>query len=487
MNRIALLFAATAAIAMCTPAPPPPRVLIVTGQSDIQYHDWRATTGMIETMLRNAGFEVRRMEDPHGLTSQTLGGYDAVFLSYNGPRWGPGPESALEEFVRSGRGLVSIHGVTYGPLMGTIMRPGGGWDTAEPWAGFADMLGVTWAPKNIGHAARHAFRVKIADPEHPITRGMPAEFTVNDELYHRMTHRPGIHVLATAFDDPSRGGTGQNEPIAWTNSYGKGRVFHCTLGHDTSALYEPSVLALLARATQWVSRGEVNLPPAVVLEQRPKDAVRVLVVTGGHSYDPSFYRVFDSFQDVTWSHATSQKEAFAPGMKDKWDVVVLYDMHNEIGDAEWMNLYEYVQAGKGLVALHHSIVDYTSWPLWYEEVIGGKYYEKPEGDHPASHYKDDQPMVLRPVRGAENHPILRGVGEIVTVDECYRGMWHSPKIQVLMETDNPLNDPPMVYIGPTPGLRAVYIQLGHGTYTHNHPGYRTLVHNAILWSAGRAK
>ncbi len=485
MNRIAFLLAAAASLAMCTSAPPPPRVLIVTGESDIQYHDWRATTGMIETVLRNAGFEVRRMEDPRGLTTQSLSGYEAVILSYNGPRWGAGPESALEEFVRSGHGLVSFHGVTYGPLMGTIQHPGGGWDTGKPWAAFADMLGVTWPPKGIGHGPRHAFLVKIVDPEHPVTHGMTPEFTVNDELYHRMAHRPGIHVLATAFDDPARGGTGRDEPVAWTNSYGKGRVFHCTLGHDTNALYEPSVLALLARATDWASRGATgNLPATIALEESPKDAIRVLVVTGGHSYDSSFYRVFDSFPDVTWSHATSQKEAFASGMKDKWDVVVLYDMHNEIGDAEQVNLYEFVHAGKGVVALHHSIVDYTSWPYWHEEVIGGKYYEKPLGDHPASQYKHDEPMVLRPVRGAENHPILRGVGEIVTMDECYRGMWHSPKIQVLMETDNPLNDRPVVYIGPTPGLRAVYIQLGHSTFTHNHPGYRTLVHNAIRWGAG---
>ena len=46
-------------------------------------------------------------------------------------------------------------------------------------------------------------KIDGADPEHPITHGMAPEFTANDELYHRMTHRPGIHVLATAFDDPS--------------------------------------------------------------------------------------------------------------------------------------------------------------------------------------------------------------------------------------------------------------------------------------------
>jgi type 1 glutamine amidotransferase len=144
-----------------------------------------------------------------------------------------------------------------------------------------------------------------------------------------------------------------------------------------------------------------------------------------------------------------------------------------------------VEAGKGVVSLHHAIVDYTSWPWWYEEVIGGKYFETAVGDHPASHYKEGLPMIVRPAKGMENHPIIRGLGELVTIDECYKGMWHSPAIKVLMATENDNNDVPVVYLGPHPNV--VYIQLGHSAYTHNHPGYQKLVQNAIQWSAGRLK
>jgi type 1 glutamine amidotransferase len=466
----------------------PARVLIITGDSDTQYHQWRETTAFFEQVLARTGrFDVRRVEDARALTPAALARYDAAIVNYNGPRWGATAESALEEFVRSGKGLVSFHGVTYGPLMGTVQRAGGGWDSGEPWKGWSDMLGVTWAAKDISHAPRHAFAVKLQGND-PVTGGMTHEFTVNDELYHKMSHRPGIRVIATGFDDPAIGGTGKDEPVAWTNTYGKGRVFHCTLGHDTNALYSPAVAALIARSAEWAATGDVTLPPLLPLTDSPKkDAVRALVVTGGHGYDTSFYSVFEGWPDVRWSHATSQKEAFAANMRDRWDVVVLYDMYNTIGDAEARNLRAFVEAGKGVVALHHSIVDYTSWPWWYQEVIGGKYFEKPEGDHPASHYKDDVPMVVKPVKGRENHPVVRGVGEIVTVDECYRGMWHAPGITPLMETINELNDRPVVYIGPGADSHAVYIQLGHGPFTHAHPGYRKLVHNAILWAAGCAR
>jgi type 1 glutamine amidotransferase len=481
--RLALALSATAALAA---GAQPARILIVTGQSDIQYHDWRATTSFLRTLLENTGrFEVRMLEEPRGLTGAALAGYDAVLVSYNGPRWGPAAETALEEFVRSGKGLVTFHGVTYGPLAGTTQRAGGGWTRTEPWAAFIDMLGASWAADNIGHAPRHAFSVRLTDGAHAITRGMPDRFMVNDELYHRMDLRSGIHVLAAAFDDPARGGTGKDEPVAWTVSYGKGRAFHCTLGHDTNALYSPGVMTLLARAAEWAATGAVTLPPEVKFAPVARDALRVLVVTGGHSYDPSFYSVFSGHADIAWSHATSQKEAFTAEMAKRWDVLVLYDMHNEIGEAEKTNLRAFVEAGKGVVALHHAIVDYTSWPWWYEQVIGGKYFEKPEGEHPASRYQHDVPIVGRIVPGKQNHPVVRGLGDLVTFDECYQGMWHSAKIEVLMETDSPCNDRQLVYLGPTP--HTVYIQLGHDTDTHLHPGYRQLVHNAILWSAGRLR
>ncbi len=482
MTRLAgILWAALLAVPIA--AAPPARILIVTGQSDIQYHDWRATTPFLRKALENTGrFEVRVTEEAAGLTREALSRYDAVLLNYNGPRWGSQAEAALEDFVRSGKGLVSFHGVTYGPLMGTVQQAGGGWEIRDGWAAYKEMLGVSWAPENIGHAVRHAFHVRLTDTEHPISRGMEPEFTVNDELYHKMNHHPGIHVIASAFSDPARGGTGKQEPIAWTNAYGQGRTFHMTLGHDVNALYQPAVLTLFARATEWAATGEVTLPPRINMEPIAKDAVRVLVVTGGHAYEPSFYEVFVGWPDIRWSHAAAPAEAFGSGLKDRYDVLVLYDMHNEIGEAERKNLREFVEAGRGVIALHHAIVDYTSWPWWYEEVIGEKYFEKATGDHPASHYQEDLPIVIKPARGMENHPIVRGLGELVTIDECYSGMWHSPRITVLMETTNQCNDRPVVYVGPLPGSRVVYIQLGHGSFTHQHPGYRKLVHNAILWA-----
>ncbi len=127
-------------------APAPVRVLIVTGQSDTQYHDWRVTTPFYKHVLDTTGrFDVRVLEEPRGLSRETLADYDVVVLNYNGPRWGAVAETALEEFVRSGKGLVSMHGVTYGPLMGFVLQPDGSWKTESGWPAYRQMLGVDWS------------------------------------------------------------------------------------------------------------------------------------------------------------------------------------------------------------------------------------------------------------------------------------------------------------------------------------------------------
>ncbi len=464
------------------------RVLILTGESDYPSHDWRSTTPFLRELLQNTGrFDVKVAEEVRGLDARALAPYDVLVLNYNGPRWGETTERAVEEFVRNGKGMVAVHGVSYGSFFGMEERKGR-WVYPEGniggWVAYPDLLGATWKPDNIGHAARHAFTVKWTDRSHPISKDLPESFTISDELYHRLDLRPGVRVLATAYDDPKAGGTGSDEPMVWTVDFGKGRVVHTTLGHDTSAMYASGFQAVFTRSCEWAATGTVTMPP-MPGDGTAQKPVRVLVVTGGHTYPVSFYTLFENQEDIAWSHATSAAEAFTPKMKDLYDVVVLHDMYEQIGAREQASLQDFVESGKGVVSIHHSIVDYTSWPWWYEEVIGGKFFTQASGSHAKSEYKEGVDFVVKPAKGLGGHTVTRGVGPMVVHDETYRGMWHSDRITVLMETDEPLNDKPVVYVGPHPKSRSIYIQLGHGDATMHHPAFRKLVHNAILWTGRR--
>jgi len=462
------------------------RVLFLTGESDSQYHDWRTTTLFLKTQLEKTGrFDVHVEEEVRGITTATLAGYDVLVLNYNGPRWGTETEKAIEQFVAGGKGMFALHGISYGQFFGMEFR-GDKWvPSADPgWVVYPDMIGSTWKSENIGHAERGIFTARWTDREHPISRGLDETFLADDELYHKLDLRPNAHVLAVAWSDPKTGGTGREEPVIWTVPFGKGRVVHTIFGHDTASMYQPGFVTLFCRSVQWAATGTVTLParidPGPALRD---DAVRVLVVTGGHDYPPAFYTLFEGYDDIRWTHACSQSEAFSARLSE-FDVIVLHDMYEQIGEKERGYLRDYVEKGGGVVSTHHAIVDYTSWPWWHEEVVGGKFFTQPEGSHAKSDYKDDVNLVVRRVPAASGHPILRGVGPLAVIDEAYRGMWFSRGITPIMETESPYNDRPVVYIGPHPKARVVYIQLGHGESTMRHPGFRRLVHNAILWSSG---
>jgi uncharacterized protein len=460
------------------------RILILTGDTDLPYHDWRLTTPFLRRVLEDTGrFDVKVEEEVNGITAATLAGFDVLALNYNGPRWGEETERAVEAFLRSGKGMIALHGVSYGPFYGQDMarrRMAG-----SPWTAYADMLGMTWKLENVGHSVRHVFPVKWVDRNHPISRGLDEDFLANDELYHKMDLKPNAHVLATAYSDPKQGGTGKDEPMVWTVPFGAGRVVHTSLGHDLSAMAQPGFVQVFARGAEWAATGAVTLPANLSAYPRAnRDPIRVLAVTGGHTYPTAFYTLFEGYRDIEWAHAPSQTEAFRAGMEARWDVLVLHDCYEKLGEREQAALKAFVDSGKGVVSIHHSIVDYTSWPWWYEEVIGGKYFNQAEPGHPASAYKEGVELLARPVKGMNNHPVLRGVGPIPAHDEVYKGMWRSPGIKVLMDTDSPGNDSPVVYLGPGK-TRSVYIQPGHESATLRHPGYRLLVYNAIRWAAGR--
>ena len=114
------------------------------------------------------------------------------------------------------------------------------------------------------HGRREPFLVVVRDQDHPITRGLPANWMqTNDELYGQLRGpAENMHVLATGFSAPETGGSGEHEPLLMTVQFGDGRVFHTTLGHDTKAMRGLAFQVSLQRGTEWAATGNVSLRPA---------------------------------------------------------------------------------------------------------------------------------------------------------------------------------------------------------------------------------
>lgn len=208
------------------------QVLVVTG---VDLHDWRKTTPVLAEGLReDPRLEVRVVEDPHFLDSPSIDRYDAIvlhFMNWKVPAPGEAARANLKRFVEGGGGLVLVHFAC------------GTW---QDWPEFKEIAGRVWDPKLRGHDPRGTFRVEITRSDHPITKGMQA-FDTEDELYTCLVGDRPVDVLATARSKVD----GKDYPMAFVFTCGKGRVFHCVLGHDVKALDNEAVLELFRRGTVW--------------------------------------------------------------------------------------------------------------------------------------------------------------------------------------------------------------------------------------------
>jgi type 1 glutamine amidotransferase len=232
------------------------------------------------------------------------------------------------------------------------------------------------------------------------------------------------------------------------------------------------------------STGSLTPPAERNAPKTRANAVRGLLITGGHDHETSFYTLFHGYEDLARMPVTSSTAAFQNDLRGKYDVLIMYDFSRDLTETGKKNLRDFVESGKGIVVLHHALLNYQKWPWWYEDVVGGSYRLGKDGDIPASTYKGNQKIYVAPVG---KHLITKDLEPFHVLDETYKHMWISPKTRPLLITDNPNGDRYLAWIGPCATSRVVAIQLGHGPTVFSDPSYRTLVHNAILWSAGRLK
>ncbi len=179
-------------------------------------------------------------------------------------------QTNLEQYVSQGGALVIVHAAN---------------NAFRGWPAWNQMIGLGWRPNQFGnrvifdpekndyqtvkagegpgagHGKQHEFAIRVRDTEHPVTKGMPAEWMHSkDELYHgQRGPAQAMHILATAYSDPETGGTDSHEPMIWWIPYGKGRVFTTLMGHADYSMKCVGFQSVVARGTEWAATGQVTL------------------------------------------------------------------------------------------------------------------------------------------------------------------------------------------------------------------------------------
>jgi type 1 glutamine amidotransferase len=231
--------------------PAKPRKLLVFNlcqgyrHSSIPYWD-----KALQIMAQKTGaFSIVISSDMDVFKADSLKEFDAVcFNNTTGltlsPQTTPDLCKSLMDFVKGGKGIIGIHAAT---------------DNFNQWPEAQEMMGG----KFTGHpwTANGTWAIKIDEPNHPLMAPFAGKgFKIKDEIYRTepplysrdkqlvlMSLDMGDETTQKKAEKPSDADTG----ISWIKSWGKGRLFYCSLGHNHDVTWNPAVLEHYLRGIQF--------------------------------------------------------------------------------------------------------------------------------------------------------------------------------------------------------------------------------------------
>jgi type 1 glutamine amidotransferase len=229
------------------------KVFLLSG-GQRQHHGYREQALYLSGALENTGrYQVTMGEEAAIVETPAFRKYDLMIVSADRRddefKFTKSQQQAIFEFVRTGHGYVSIHAADNAAK-----------DWLPPWR---EMLGGVYSHVGLpdGKTRKGTYTVKIADTGSPITQGL-RDFPLKDELYYHIQMQPDVQPLATVEYQ------GVDWPVAWTRTFGKGRVFHTPLGHrdfgpdKDDPLRNPDLARLVIRGIDWVAACRAPEPRA---------------------------------------------------------------------------------------------------------------------------------------------------------------------------------------------------------------------------------
>lgn len=219
-----------------------PRVLVLTHSAGFVHDVVRRPSpdgrSLVERQLEAAcrgRLDVELSQDSGMITAEKLKAYRAVVFYTSGEL--PIDKEALLAYVRDGGGFVCVHNA-----MATLMK----------YPPYGEMVGASFD----GHPWNQEIEVRVEDPAHPSTAHLGSSFRIKDEIYQvKNWQRKNVHVLLSvgpASVDLSKGKREDKDyALAWTKSYGKGRVFYTALGHYEEVWKDERFLRHLVEGILW--------------------------------------------------------------------------------------------------------------------------------------------------------------------------------------------------------------------------------------------
>lgn len=188
-------------------------------------------------------FDVTVTEDVAEFTADRLRRYAAVMFFTTGELpMSDAQKVALLEFVRSGHGFMGVHSAT---------------DTFYTWPDYLNLIGGYFNE----HPWHQTVTINVVEPANPLVSFLGNSLQIADEIYQIRDFDVGGSRVLLRLDEASvdltRSGVRRRPygwPLAWTRSYGAGRVYYTALGHEDAVWRDPRYQRLLLNAILWSIR-----------------------------------------------------------------------------------------------------------------------------------------------------------------------------------------------------------------------------------------
>jgi putative membrane-bound dehydrogenase-like protein len=173
--------------------------------------------------------------------------------------------------------------------------------------------------------------------------------------------------------------------------------------------------------------------------------------------------------DLTY---TDRAEALNPKTLTGYDGLAIYANIAAITPEQEKALLDYVEGGRGLIALHCASYCFLNSPK-YVALVGAQFQSHGTG-------------VFRTAIALPDHPVMKGFGGFESWDETYVHQRHNDKDRTVLEyrADGGRKEP-WTWVRTQGKGRVFYTAWGHDERTWGEGGFHNLLERGIRWAVGR--
>jgi uncharacterized protein len=195
------------------------------------------------------GFSIDYIENTDKLDDAFLSQYQ-LFIQLNYPpyAWKPAAVAAFQRYIEEGRGgWIGFHHAT---LLGEF-------DGYPIWPWFSNFMGGIRFTKYI--ATFVSGKVTVEAAAHPVMKGVPAKFEIENEEWYTWdkSPRPNVHVLASVDEStytPETNIKMGDHPVIWSNEHMKARNVYIFMGHHAELFENSSFTTIFHNAILWAAQ-----------------------------------------------------------------------------------------------------------------------------------------------------------------------------------------------------------------------------------------